>query len=164
VCRCARNRSQELSTLAENLIREQNTMTLATALKETVWAAPVYYVNLGFRFYFFSGPKSQHIREALESGQAAAAIFAQGSTWKEIRGVQMSGEIHPLSPGLEALRALRAYLRKFPFTHEFFDTTQKLDLGAFAERFKVRLYRLRPLLLYYMDNSISFSFREKVPL
>ncbi|MCJ7595560.1 MAG: pyridoxamine 5'-phosphate oxidase family protein [Desulfobacterales bacterium] len=156
--------AEELSTLAEDLIREQNTMTLATALKDAAWAAPVYYVNLGFKFYFFSDPRSQHIQESLESKQAAAAIFAQGSTWKEIRGIQMSGEIRPLSPGMEAIRVLRAYLKKFPFTKEFFDVSKELDLGAFAERFKVRLYRFQPLLLYYMDNSISFSFREKVPL
>ena len=156
--------AQELSALAENLIRDQYTMTLATTLNTAAWAAPVYYVNMGFKFYFFSDPQSQHIRESQESHQAAAAIFAQASTWKEIRGIQMSGEIRPLSPGIEALRALRAYLRKFPFTKEFFDSAQKLDIEAFAKRFKVRLYRFQPLLLYYMDNSISFSFREKVPL
>ena len=155
---------EELRVLADHLIGEQNTMTLATALREKAWAAPVYYVHLGFKFYFFSDPRSQHIREALESKQASAAIFAQGSTWKEIRGIQMSGEIRPLSPGVESLRGLRAYLRKFPFTREFFDSPRKLDLAAFAERFRVRLYRFQPHLLYYMDNSIRFSYREKVPL
>jgi hypothetical protein len=155
---------EELRKLAEELIREQNTMTLCTAFKDVAWAAPVYYANLVFTFYFFSDPGSRHVQEALASRQAAATIFHQSSTWKEIRGIQMSGALHPLSPGLESLRALRAYLKKFPFTLEFFGTGEKLDLDGFAKRFRVRLYRFQPDLFYYMDNRIRFSFREKIKL
>ena len=155
---------EELRNLAEELIREQNTMTLSTAVKDVAWAAPVYYTNLAFTFYFFSDPASRHIQEALTSHQVAAAIFHQSSTWKEIRGIQMSGALHPLSPGIESVKALRAYLKKFSFTVEFFGTGEKLDLDGFAKRFRVRLYRFRPDLLYYMDNRIRFSFRERLVL
>ena len=155
---------QAIRKLAEDLIAGQNTVTLATALIDIPWAAPVYYVNIEFTFYFFSDPESRHIRESLATKHAAGAIFHQASSWREIRGIQMTGEITPLSPGWEALKALRAYLKKFPFTEEFFDRRQELDLEAFAKRFRVRLYRFQPTLLYYMDNRIRFSFREKVPL
>ena len=155
---------EDLRKLAEDLIREQNTMTLSTAIKDVAWAAPVYYANLAFTFYFFSDPGSRHIQEALASRQAGAAIFHQSSTWKEIRGIQMSGGLHPLSLGLESVRALRAYLKKFPFAQEFFVSGEKLDLGGFAKRFRVRLYRFQPDLLYYMDNRIRFSFRERIEL
>jgi uncharacterized protein YhbP (UPF0306 family) len=155
---------EELRKLAEELIGEQNTMTLSTAVKDMAWAAPVYYANLAFRFYFFSDPASRHIQEALASRQVSAAIFHQSSTWKEIRGIQMSGAVEPLSPGLESLRALRAYLKKFSFTHEFFGSGEKLDLDGFAKRFRVRFYRFRPVLLYYMDNRIRFSFRESLEM
>jgi hypothetical protein len=155
---------QELRTLAQELLLSQNTVTLATASQDTPWAAPVYYVNLEFTFYFFSDPESRHIRESLESKHAAGAVFHQASTWRDIRGIQMTGAIAPLSPGWEALKAVRAYLNKFPFTGEFFDRHQELDLEAFAKRFRVRLYRFQPTLLYYMDNRIRFSFREKVTL
>jgi uncharacterized protein YhbP (UPF0306 family) len=154
----------ELRKLAEELIREQNTMTLSTSINDVAWAAPVYYANLAFTFYFFSDPDSRHIQEALASRQASAAIFHQSSTWKEIRGIQMSGALHPMSPGLESLRALRAYLKKFPFTQEFFSTGEKFDLDGFAKRFRVRLYRFQPDLFYYMDNRIRFSFRERIEL
>lgn len=76
----------------------------------------------------------------------------------------MTGEIAQVSAGWEALKAVRIYLQKFPFTEEFFDRHQDLDLEAFAKRFRVRLYRLQPTLLCYMDNRIRFSFREKVAL
>jgi len=155
---------EELRKRAEELIKEQNTMTLSTAVKDVAWAAPVYYTNLGFVFYFFSDPNSRHVQEALASRQAAAAIFHQSSTWKEIRGIQMSGTLHPLFPGLESLRALRAYLKKFPFAQDFFSSGDTLDLEGFAKRFRVRLYRFQPLLFYYMDNRIRFSFRENIRL
>lgn len=154
----------ELTDRAMDLIENQNTMTLATTLKGQAWAAPVYYANLHFNFYFFSDPESRHIREAMDSRQASAAVFEPASSWKGIRGIQMSGRIQSLSPGLEAVRALRAYLRKYPFTKEFFGKDQSLDLNAFLSRFRVKLYRFEPSLLYYMDNSIRFSFRAEIPL
>ena len=153
---------QELKKRAEQMILGQNTMTIATALKDTAWAAPVYYASIKFDLYFFSGPSSRHIQESLQSGQTSAAIFVPASTWQDIRGVQMTGSISPLSPGLKSLRALRAYLKKFPFTKEFFNKDQQLTLDAFIKRFRVNLYRFRPTLLYYLDNRIQFSFRQSV--
>lgn len=137
-------------------------MTISTALGNTPWAAPVYYVHRNFNFFFFSDPNSRHIREAIESEKASAAIFHPASTWKEIRGIQMSGSITHLSPGLEAIRAIRSYLQKFPFTGDFFDSANAINLEAFVKRFHVRLYVFRPALLYYQDNSIRFGFREEI--
>ena len=155
---------KEIRTLADQLIIEQNTMTVSTAVKDVAWAAPVYYANLAYSFYFFSDPGSRHVREAMSSRQVAAAIFHQSSTWNEIRGIQMSGALQPMSPGLESLRAIRAYLRKFPFTKDFFNSAEKVDLEGFAKRFRVRLYRFQPDLVYYMDNRIRFSFRERITI
>jgi len=152
----------QLRAYALDIAGDEYTMTLSTALRDTPWAAPVYYANLDFRFYFFSDPGSRHIHESQTANRAAAAIFHQSNSWRDIRGLQMSGPITPLRPGLESLKALRAYLRKFPFTEEFFDSGDKLDLEGFAKRFRVRLYCFRPDLVYYLDNRIRFSFRERV--
>ena len=153
---------QDLRQLAEDLIREQSTMTLATAAGDRAWAAPVYYTFLKSCFYFFSDPTSRHIKEALGSGQASSTIYAQADTWQGIRGIQMSGSVETVSPGLQALEVIRSYLKKFSFTKEFFDQGQSMDLAAFTKRFKVKLYRFRPTLVYYLDNDIRFGFREKV--
>jgi hypothetical protein len=146
------------------LIEEQTTMALATSGGNTAWAAPVYYVFSNGSFYFFSDPASRHIREALTSGQAASTIYAPASSWQEIRGIQMSGVVAELPAGIEAVKVIRAYLRKFPFTKEFFSRSEDLDLPAFSNRFRVRLYRLMPDLVYYLDNGIRFGFRERVVL
>jgi hypothetical protein len=155
---------QELKKLAIDLIDEQSTMTLATAKGDVAWSAPVYYVFFKSCFYFFSDPTSRHIQESLASGQASGSIYANASTWQEIRGVQMSGQMETVAPRLGTIEVIRAYLKKFPFTKDFFKPGQAMDLDAFVKRFKVKLYRFKPTLVYYLDNSIRFGFREEVIL
>ena len=76
----------------------------------------------------------------------------------------MAGRIRAVNPGLEAAQVLRAYLKKYPFTTDFFKENVPLDLDTFAERFGVKLYGFIPTLVYYLDNQIRFAFREKVTL
>ena len=153
-----------LRKLAENLIEEENTMTLATAQGNAAWAAPVYYVFCRSAFYFFSDPGSRHIEESLAGGQASAAIHASAVSWEEIRGIQMSGSIDMVSGKLEGVEAIGKYLKKFGFTKDFFSKDQAMDLDAFAKRFHVRLYKFKPTLIYYLDNSIRFGFREEIDI
>jgi len=156
--------AHELSEMARRLAVEQNTLTLATAEGDTAWAAPVYYVFVKSTFYFLSGPNSRHITEALKNGQASAAVHAAASTWKQIKGLQMTGTVRAVKPGLEAVQVLRAYLKKYPFTTEFFKDNNPLDFDTFTERFGVKLYGFIPSLVYYLDNQIRFAFREEVTL
>jgi hypothetical protein len=153
-----------LKALAMRLVEAQTTMTLATAKGDEAWAAPVYYVFVNSAFYFLSAPASRHVKEALQSEQASSAIYASASTWKEIRGLQMTGYIQVVDAGLEAIQVLREYLKKFSFTMEFFKKKATPDIETFAERFGVRLYRFIPTLAYYLDNQIRFAFKAEVKL
>ena len=153
-----------LNHLACEFIYAHRTMTLATACNSIAWAAPVYYVFLKSNFYFFSGPDSRHIQEALKARQVSAAISAHASTWQQIRGIQMSGGIHVVTSGTESARAIRVYLEAFPFTRTFFAEGEALDLKMFSRRFRARLYRFEPDSVYYLDNSLGFGFRKKVSL
>lgn len=155
---------RELKKLALALVHQQSTMTLATACGDIAWAAPVYYVFLKSGFFFFSDPASRHIVEAMTSGQVSAAIYPYADSWQGIHGIQMSGRIRQIGPGLSAVQAVRAYVKKFPFTGDFFETGQTLNLENFLKRFKVRFYNLEPRLVYYLDNRIKFGFREEITL
>ncbi len=155
---------QELRKRTLSLLSEQATMTIATSDGSSPWAAPVYYVNIGYDIYFFSSPNSRHILESQDAKQAAAAIFAESRKWREIRGVQISGTILPLSPGFEAAKAVAAYEKKFSFIREFFQGKQTLDLKTFSEKFDVSFYRFIPDCIYYLDNRVDFSFRAEVPI
>lgn len=154
----------KVRALAEELIQNQSIMTLATRKNTEVWAAPVYYVYHKFGFYFFSDPGSRHIQEALESGQIAVAIHVPSRHWREIRGMQMSGQVEHVSGKIEPSKAVGAYLKKFPFTKEFITPGVILDIAAFKERFRVNLYRFAPSVAYYLDNRIRFGFREEIVL
>ena len=156
--------NEVLKKKAETLIGKQSTMTLATADNGDPWAAPVYYAYHKRGFYFFSDPAARHSREALAGGRTASAIFASAATWQDILGLQMSGGVEHVSGNLEAIAAVGAYLKKFPFTREFFSPGDLLDPAAFSKRFKVKLYRFKPSLVYYMDNSIRFGFRQEITL
>jgi uncharacterized protein len=155
---------EQLKKMALDLIQQQSTMALATAREQQAWAAPVYYVFYKGAFYFFSDSRSRHILEALESNQASATIYPCADSWQGIRGVQMSGLIQSAGVGLTAIQALRSYIAKFPFTKEFFEPGQALDLENFAKRFRVRFYRLVPDSVFYLDNQIKFGFREEIVL
>ena len=156
--------NQEPRILAEELIKEQSTMTLATARGNATWAAPVYYVLHRASFYFFSDSKSRHIQESMENCHVSAAIYPSVFSWREIRGIQMAGQVRQVSVGLEAIQGIRAYLKKFPFTKEFFDSGESLNLETFGKRFKVKLYGFSPDLVYYLDNRINFGFRAEIKL
>lgn len=137
-------------------------MTIATADDKTAWAAPVYYVNIDYEFYFFSEPGSRHIRESQASQQAAVAIFEQDINWRRIRGVQMSGKILPVGPGIKAGRMIAAYLKKFAFVQDFFQPGEPVTLEAFSNRFKARFYRFSANRIAYLDNQVSFGFRQEI--
>ncbi len=156
---CAR----ELDGMAKRFVDEQSTMSLSTAENGVPWATPLFYVHLFPAFYFFSSPASRHTREALSPGLAAASISGQAFDWKMIRGIQMSGKVERVGPGEEGARALGGYMRKFSGVSSFFKG-EKPGPAAFRERFGVRLYRFSPEVVYYLDNSIGFGFREAVRL
>lgn len=153
---------EKLKDLALTLIAQQKTMTLATAKGGAAWAAPVYYFFLNSSFYFFSAPDSRHIQESSQSRQASAAIHAAATTWREIRGIQMAGLIQPAPPGPTAIKVFGAYLKRFHLTKEFFEGDASFDLESFARRFRVKLYKLKPTEVYYLDNQIRFGFRGRI--
>jgi uncharacterized protein YhbP (UPF0306 family) len=153
-----------LNEMALALINSQSTMSLATARDSRAWAAPVYYVYFKTAFYFFSSPDSRHITEAMDCEEVSAAIYPAGTSWQDIKGIQMSGAIKKAGFGFTAIGALRAYNIKYPFTKEFFEPGEALDLKNFEKRFKVRFYRFDPSLIYYLDNQIKFGFRTEVDL
>ena len=96
----------ELIQRAESLIEKESVLTLATAEDRIAWAAPVYFVYIKSKFYFFSSPDSRHIKEALQSGQAAATIFLPASSWEDIKGIQMTGMVETGFNVLESMNAV----------------------------------------------------------
>jgi len=146
----------------KKLIIDSHAMTIATADGNTAWAAPVYYVNIGLSFYFFSNPESRHIKETLSSGQAACTIHAESLSWEELCGLQMSGKILEVKTASEASDAIRIYVSKFSLLKSFFSSVKNLNLNSFLAKFHAKLYCFHPESIYYMDNSIEFGHRKEI--
>ena len=139
-------------------------MSIATAEDGVPWVAPVYYALTRGRFYFFSAPDSRHITEALASGRAAATVYADSESWRGIRGAQMAGAIREVTRKAELVESFLLYTRRYPFVRELLPAGLEVDAGSFFQRFHVKLYCFEPELIYYLDNSVKFGFREKVAL
>ncbi|MFZ2630786.1 MAG: pyridoxamine 5'-phosphate oxidase family protein [Desulfosalsimonadaceae bacterium] len=148
---------------ANRLISSCYTMTLATAGDNKPWAAPVYYANIGDCFYFFSSPDARHIQDALAAGRAAGAIYAEGGSWQNLRGIQMSGKIDAISDAGQGSKAVIAYVKKFPLVKTFFSGVHNLNLNGFMSRFHATLYCFQPDYIVFMDNGVDFGFRQEIP-
>ena len=148
----------------KNLILNNQTMTLATAIRNQAWAAPVFYVNKASSFYFFSNPNSRHIEDALASGQAACTIYEKNTSWQSLMGLQMAGKILMVPGGVEASKAILAYIKKFPLVKTFFPRIKDLDLNDFSHKFHAKLYCFIPDSIFFMDNSVHFGFRTEIEL
>jgi len=155
--------SDDAARLAERLIESQRTIVLATA-GAAPWAAPVYYLNRAGRFWFFSSPTSRHVRDALDSGRCAAAVFRDSDDWRDIEGLQMDGAIERIALDTdEATVVFAAYLDRYPTVREFFDgATPTLD--QLAAKFRSELYAFTPERALYLNNKAGFGKRVEVQL
>jgi uncharacterized protein YhbP (UPF0306 family) len=141
---------------ATDLIANQKTLVLATCADNHPWAAPVYYVYLKSKFYFFSSPNSKHAENALKNEKNAASIFSDGDQLEQIEGLQIVGRIEVVQKQMERIKVTAAYFKKFPFSRKVLAEKEigGMDLGT-----KVTLYVLCPDEMYYTNNLMGFGSR-----
>jgi len=147
---------------AQRLLQTQATLVLATADPEP-WSAPVYYVYLRRRCYFFSSPTSRHVTAALAAGRCAGSVFRDSVDWRDIEGLQMAGRLATILPCGEATDAFAAYVNKFPTVKDLF-ADAVLDFGLFTERFRAQLYAFVPERACYLNNRAGFAHRQEIEL
>ena len=144
-----------------------NVMTIASCDRNVPWAAAVFYASDEFELYFFSNPKSRHGGNMAANSIVSAAIHEDYHDWRAIRGIQLEGRAERLRSLKLQARFWQVYLRKFPFVKQFFPVEG--EVGGLAGLLKaklagVRLYRIVPQTVYYIDNSRGFGHREKLDL
>jgi uncharacterized protein YhbP (UPF0306 family) len=131
-------------------------MTLATVGTDAApHAASVYFAAgagaAGQKpLYFFSSPASQHGQDLAANPAAALTLSPLVEGWRDIYGVQMRGEAHPVLAGPEWEHAFQLYLARFPFA-----ASLKQELA------RNTLYVFTPQWLRLVDNSRGFGFKEE---
>jgi uncharacterized protein YhbP (UPF0306 family) len=114
-------------------------------------AADLYFVaDEHLHLDFLSEHGTRHAAHIGSGARVSATIHGQAWDWRDIRGVQLAGECHPLTSTRERTAALARYGRKFSF------------LGAFAALLpRHTLFRITPTWIRWLDNSAGFGYRQE---
>lgn len=128
-------------------------MTLATSGPDGIWAAAVFYASKEFDCYFLSAGHTRHATHIASNWRAAATVQEDYAQWREIKGIQMEGVVHPLQAEARQ-EAIALYVAKYPYISDEPQLSAALD--------KVNWYRLRPERLYFIDNSQGFGHRDRI--
>lgn len=136
------------------LLRSQSTMMLSTC-DDAGWpqATPLfYYVDDDLGLYWFSAAHSAHSRHVLREPRVAVAVSVPTEHWREIRGVQMRGEVSVITGQTRnTIKAL--YFGRF-------------DLGAMFRLAMAQslLFRFQPSWIRYLDNSKGVGYKFEITL
>lgn len=130
--------------LAAALLREQNTLALATT-DDTGEAciAPLFYIaDEGLSLFWLSSRASLHSVNLIRTPRAAATVFRHADNWKEIRGVQMRGSVTVITDRKRRREVIKTYCQRFKLKSVFRGTIRQCALFEF-----------RPEFIRYIDNS-----------
>lgn len=139
-----------------------NTMTLATYGPVGPAAAGLFYASDNdLCLYFLSEKKAQHVVNLACDQRVAITIHEDYRDWRHIQGVQIRGHAHPIRPGLELVRAMELYFRKYPLLKEFiFDPLKAGE--RLTQKFGASLFLVvEPVWVRWIDNRRGFGFRQE---
>ena len=134
----------------QEFMENHNTMTLATHGKDGTGAAAVFYaIKKSTSLVFVSNPESEHIKNLEINKMCAATIQDDGLEWKEIKGLQLKGEINQANE-----KYWENYLRKYPYIRTNEELSEALE--------KVNLYEFRITWARLIDNTKGFGNRTEI--
>ena len=141
------------------------TISIATAAKEELWSASVFYVSdQKLNIYFISFDESKHIQGILKNKRVSATINQDVSDWMQIKGLQLQGVAYKVP---EQLRKdiLNAYRKKFDSINRLLELPETDDEKKIAKQFNsISLFCFEPDWIRLLDNSLSFGSKEEIEL
>ena len=143
-------------------MQAHNTMTLATSVGDIPWAATVFYANDDLRLYFISAPDSRHCQNLTVNARLAVTIQEDYQDWRQIKGIQLEGNVALVDGVLEKTKAMAVYARKYPGVIKLFADPAS---GVFYKAFlKVKFYCVTPQKVFFIDNEQGFGKRQELPV
>ena len=154
--------ADELKGQILDYLRSHNTMTLATCAGDAPWAATVFFASDDLQLYFFSAPDSRHSQNLALNSKVAVTIQEDYHDWREIKGIQLEGQVALVDGVLEKAKAMAVYARKYPGVIKLFTDPGS---GVFYKAFlKVKFYCVIPDKVLFIDNQQGFGKRQEVTL
>lgn len=144
-----------LETKIEILLHETRVITISSAVDKIPWSAPVYFVHRDNAFYFYSNPKSNHVKPHQDGSACSAVIFQDGNQLDHIYGLQMQGRIELIEDLGINFKIYAAYLAKFDFLVKEFGRKIFVNPMFFLERFNSKLYAFSPEKIWFSDHASS---------
>jgi uncharacterized protein YhbP (UPF0306 family) len=136
--------SQPEASLPDHVLaylREQNTLTLATASLASVPRATTFlYVNDGPMLYFWAKSSSVSARHVEQNPTVSFTIDEYAPDLRQTRGVQGEGECSVLLDGVQIAQVADLFGQKFP----------SLSPGA---TLSISFFRIAPTELQFIDNT-----------
>ena len=132
------------------LLREETTLSLATSGEGgAVCVAPLFYiVDEEFSLYWFSSKSSLHSLNLKRTPRAAATVYRNAESWREICGVQLRGAVSKVAEPERRATLVEAYCERFTLGRAFRLALHTSDL-----------YSLRPEFFRYIDNARGFGYK-----
>ena len=154
--------SDRLKQQILDYMQAHNTMTLATSVGDVPWAATVFYASDDLRLYFFSAPDSRHCQNLAVNARVAVTIQEDYHDWRQIKGIQLEGNVALVDGVLEKTKAMAVYARKYPGVIKLFTDPAS---GVFYKAFlKVKFYCVTPQKVFFIDNEQGFGKRQELPV
>ncbi len=138
---------KQLETIAA-LLREETTLSLATTAENgEPTVAPLFYIaDEELILYWLSSEGSRHSLNLRRTPRASAAVYHCAWSWRQIRGVQMSGRVSLVADPKRRGVLLEVYSKRFKLGRAF-----RPLLGRSA------LYAFEPEFFRFIDNAAGFG-------
>jgi uncharacterized protein YhbP (UPF0306 family) len=135
-------------------LTRERTLSLSTlGARGAPQAANLYYVETDdLSLFFISVPGSRHAGNIARDPRVAVTIYADSTTWCDIRGLQLEGTCFPVT-GVQRAGAWALYTAKFPFV--------LADAALARALSKVGVYRITPHWLRWIDNSLGLGHNRE---
>jgi len=147
---------EELAAVIGRYLDEHTVLNLATAGRDGAHAASVFYARLDFNLYWFSDPQTRHSMDIHRGLGCAGTVTDNAADYRDIQGLQLNGVAQVLTDDAEIKAGIDALVGRHDFLKEFMSG----DGAGLME--KVSIYRFQPLCITWIDNSVSFGFKQSL--
>jgi uncharacterized protein len=151
--------SADLAGRIADFLDAHQVMSLATAGPDGPHAASLFYARDGMTLAWVSDPASRHSRDLAALPRVAATVAPDYADYAAIRGVQISGTAEAVAELAARARLLALFARRFSFLSP--GGASAMVHAAFS---RATVYRLTPVRIVLIDNTLGFGHKETLLL
>ena len=138
----------------QGILDRNRIMSIAT-VRPDGWpqATTVGYANEGLTLYFLCGASSQKATNLARDDRVSLTINEDAAQVMEITGLSMAARAKPVVDAVEAEKALRMLIAKYPKQNAALPTP---DLSG------IRVFRVEPTVVSVLDYTMGFGHTDVV--